>query len=799
MTSIEMLTLNVGGRNDNIFEFTVTDDGTPMGHELAERLESAESVLDNHGPAQVKPHLEQGLGHIYGDATAPSWVMGLLDCVSWTGAQQELVKKFNKDWMSALDIMTQSSGRPAPLVGHDFLLGLDTGAAITMAEYTQLWYTWLAKLDRQNPKLHKRVKTKDMDLSTGLAGLFFYDLMIVSAITESNQKIGDIVSLSKRLPFSTVEGKHVEVIKHVRQFDYPSMVALQEGKGFDSIYFTSELKDCYWLIWGQVTDGAGAAETGLLVSKALFSEPTVLDVTEAMLHHRPENDPETRAWDTTASKLLVCSAIMHGHGQVVIGSVHCKDSPSTFDMTVAMKDAMTKACPDALVYLLGMDSNSKEKDFGERLSSVFAVSTECIVGPFPSTHVDAHVGAEAGLPYVTVSKERTSLQAQVSKSHKLDIARKDYIVAWQGAEDIDLRLVGVLPSPFLEPGTSVRIPSTVWPFDHASVLASFEVDQAKCQAATLTTSEVSLALRSLFERLERAEAILAARGRCDGASTETLAQLAELFSRLEVAESALRQKEAAPSELGALFERLAAAEAVLRDRVYATSAGTGRVVTEEKPGKSSTSTTSRSATSKLVTVRPKLVANRRSSKYVAETSGGDGRVGEWCNGDGGASGVGSGVGRDGAAASPAAATGGTETRSATVGEERSEPALDTAAEDEAAKATGSESEERANVTAEKTGTEQEEEAVPKRVAAGADGEQQAEVTPGGINGGGEGEGCYPLELLQLPPFPDGVDPANRELHLSEGDFEALFKMTREDWKKVPGWKKNNAKKKHKLF
>eukprot|EP00618_Florenciella_parvula_P024820 CAMPEP_0119499432 /NCGR_PEP_ID=MMETSP1344-20130328/21889_1 /TAXON_ID=236787 /ORGANISM="Florenciella parvula, Strain CCMP2471" /LENGTH=385 /DNA_ID=CAMNT_0007535427 /DNA_START=187 /DNA_END=1340 /DNA_ORIENTATION=+ len=385
MASLDMLTLNVGGRNDNLFEFTVTDDGTPMGHELADRLETAENVLNSHGPLEVKGYLEEGIARIFGDATVPSWVMGLLDASSWLAAQKDLLKNFNKDWMSAIDIMTQTAGRPAPLVGYDFITELDTSTTISVAEYTQLWYAWLVTLNREEKKLIKRVKAKNMDLNTALAGLFFYDTMIISCITESNQAIADIMSLSQKLPFSTVEGKHVEVVKHIREHDYPAMVALQEGKGFDAVYLTSELKDCYWLTWGKITDGAGAAETGLLLSKGLFAEPTAVEITEAVLSHRPENDPETKAWDTTSSKILMCKTEMRGYGPVVIGSVHCKDSPKTFDILVAMKACMVEACPEALFYVLGMDSNSKETDFAQRLQSVFPKTTERLVG-----------GAEAG-------------------------------------------------------------------------------------------------------------------------------------------------------------------------------------------------------------------------------------------------------------------------------------------------------------------------------------------------------------------------------------------------------------------
>ena len=58
---------------------------------------------------------------------------------------------------------------------------------------------------------------------------------------------------------------------------------------------------------------------------------------------------------------------------------------------------------------------------------------------------------------------------------------------------------------------------------------------------------------------------------------------------------------------------------------------------------------------------------------------------------------------------------------------------------------------------------------------------------------------HPLEALQTKPFPDGVVAGERELYLADEVFEELFKMNQEAWLKMPKWKRNTAKKKHKLF
>ena len=57
---------------------------------------------------------------------------------------------------------------------------------------------------------------------------------------------------------------------------------------------------------------------------------------------------------------------------------------------------------------------------------------------------------------------------------------------------------------------------------------------------------------------------------------------------------------------------------------------------------------------------------------------------------------------------------------------------------------------------------------------------------------------FSLEELQSS-IPDGVDAANKEMYLSDADFEELFGMSKDEWGKVPKWKRTNKKKTLKLF
>ncbi|CAI5788950.1 supervillin isoform X9 [Podarcis lilfordi] len=58
---------------------------------------------------------------------------------------------------------------------------------------------------------------------------------------------------------------------------------------------------------------------------------------------------------------------------------------------------------------------------------------------------------------------------------------------------------------------------------------------------------------------------------------------------------------------------------------------------------------------------------------------------------------------------------------------------------------------------------------------------------------------YPLAELLARPLPEGVDPLNLEIYLSDEDFEAGLQMTREEYNTLPSWKQVNLKKAKGLF
>ena len=60
--------------------------------------------------------------------------------------------------------------------------------------------------------------------------------------------------------------------------------------------------------------------------------------------------------------------------------------------------------------------------------------------------------------------------------------------------------------------------------------------------------------------------------------------------------------------------------------------------------------------------------------------------------------------------------------------------------------------------------------------------------------------AVPYEDLKSPgPYPSGVNPAERELYLSDNAFHSFFGMSKDDFQAAPKWKRTNMKKKHGLF
>ncbi|XP_019766886.2 uncharacterized protein LOC109542202 isoform X2 [Dendroctonus ponderosae] len=58
---------------------------------------------------------------------------------------------------------------------------------------------------------------------------------------------------------------------------------------------------------------------------------------------------------------------------------------------------------------------------------------------------------------------------------------------------------------------------------------------------------------------------------------------------------------------------------------------------------------------------------------------------------------------------------------------------------------------------------------------------------------------YPLAEILQRPLPKGVDPTQLEVYLCDSDFQELLEMSKEEFEKLPSWKKTSLKKEKGLF
>lgn len=60
---------------------------------------------------------------------------------------------------------------------------------------------------------------------------------------------------------------------------------------------------------------------------------------------------------------------------------------------------------------------------------------------------------------------------------------------------------------------------------------------------------------------------------------------------------------------------------------------------------------------------------------------------------------------------------------------------------------------------------------------------------------------YPIDILRSEAslLPDSIDPKRKEIHLTHDDFVGIFDMKFTEFESLPNWRKQELKKRHKLF
>lgn len=60
---------------------------------------------------------------------------------------------------------------------------------------------------------------------------------------------------------------------------------------------------------------------------------------------------------------------------------------------------------------------------------------------------------------------------------------------------------------------------------------------------------------------------------------------------------------------------------------------------------------------------------------------------------------------------------------------------------------------------------------------------------------------YPADMLrsEASQLPDAIDPKQKEVYLTHDDFVSIFQMKFMEFETLPNWRKQELKKRHKLF
>ena len=84
--------------------------------------------------------------------------------------------------------------------------------------------------------------------------------------------------------------------------------------------------------------------------------------------------------------------------------------------------------------------------------------------------------------------------------------------------------------------------------------------------------------------------------------------------------------------------------------------------------------------------------------------------------------------------------------------------------------------------------------MPPSSLAATDDEEEMEYLPQASN-------VYPLHLLLTSNYrlPGDVDRCNLERHLTDAEFEVVFKCLRDEFYRLPNWKRSDLKRRNFLF
>lgn len=486
-TQIDVLTLNVGGRNTNIYEFDMSAKETPLGKLWLQRRNYGMEFLATVGPSQLLKNLDSGFADAlqniqskFGEkevvTCGSAWFNTMLqESETWYGFLKALNDNVPRA-TTTLNILTLSNGRPSPLEAPENCV-LEESTPNTLHEFIDVWQLWLEKID--TGKWVSIANSKDLSLYTCVASMFVFDVMSFNVVLAMFNDVEDSKYLARHLEFSmqfaffSASGKYKKLADVLKSSNWPDVVCLQEAGSLamdesQLAHFPNELKTCIEMINNSyyVFPSSGK-ETMLLLNKDTYGmkntcshELMSMDSFKNCIASRKtsDNKKQISQWMSNLEKFVAVTVHYENGKSYVFSAGHCSASNDTADYMALLKCEMQNAAPHSKLFVLGVDSNCTSKERTHFLEELYKMQMLSTSEKFDETDV-------------TVSKKRTPMQAQVSKTFVHDASLKDFVLAWDHA---DAAGEHQLMLPILNSDVDL-LPTDEWPFDHSAVWRTINI------------------------------------------------------------------------------------------------------------------------------------------------------------------------------------------------------------------------------------------------------------------------------------------------------------------------------------
>ena len=233
---IQVVTLNIGGRNTNPLEFLLEGDDSEIGQQaISSRVQATEAMVDTAcGPAAMPSEqralVNKILDSIYG-AEDRQFVDTLLHARTWATVYEQ-VRHEKSGFFNALNLASLKANRPAPLEAPNACCDFESAEDFLRA--WALWYDSLEESVLPKADAQKKAEKKELLVPDAFAGLLVFDLLCLAAVqrmfpTETFKKAAEF---AESLPFATSSQKHAAAAAFLDR-QRAAIVLVQEARSLD--------------------------------------------------------------------------------------------------------------------------------------------------------------------------------------------------------------------------------------------------------------------------------------------------------------------------------------------------------------------------------------------------------------------------------------------------------------------------------------------------------------------------------------------------------------------------------------